>query len=290
MATVHYQHLSPSPDTTEIERVLPALHQVMIAAGWTLEYADADAIGTGTAEDPAWDKEPATNTDAGIVVYRMPEQGAFTRWYARIRPGWAGGVLRSTIRGITIGDEHDGDGNVSGMGGEHVPSVGAVTTNNRNAYVNASEDGFFVGWILGGTTDVVCWVERLRLLDQSVQDALQLQIRFSGHIARLFSHERGVEATGSPLLLVPFSFSTTLVAASGPAYDNPYSDSWLFMGPYTSMGNPLGGLPRLFRMTPTAHTNLGEVFNAYVDGGLKQYQAVHVAFSTTVGHLTLATE
>src|SRR5690606_38531163 len=122
------------------------------AAGWTLEYADSDAIGGSVdPSTPAWDKTPATNTNAGIAVYRMPANGHTTQWFVRVRPGWGGAANRPHMRGMQLGTSHDGSGNLSGGGAELIPDGSSTQLDNREWLAAVSEDGFaFVSPITTG--------------------------------------------------------------------------------------------------------------------------------------------
>src|SRR5690606_32678165 len=103
----------------------------------------SDAIGSSMdPSTPAWDKTPATNTDAGVAVYRMPANDHATQWFVRLRPGWAANTNRPHMRGVTLGTTHDGSGGISGAGSELAPIVTTSQTDSRQVLIACSEDGF----------------------------------------------------------------------------------------------------------------------------------------------------
>ena len=292
MATVQYGEITAATDGALISIVMPLLHTKLLAAGWTLEYVDADAIGSGSAETPAWDKAPVTNTDAGVAVYRMPANGAFTRWYARIRPGWAANTNRPHIRGVTVGSGHAGDGVLTGSTSEIVPSIANAQTDNRQVYVAASEDGFYLNWYAGSSTDATTHVERIRLMDESVQDEVIAFNRFNNFQSAFLSASLGgsnLDFT-SAMSLQTQSSSSVGVNPDAQWAMSLYADTWLFVGPFWPIGDPLTGLPRLWRIAPAMNVAAGTTIQVDVDGGLKTYKVASTPWSNQVGMLVVATE
>src|SRR5690606_17965770 len=123
--TVRYFAAAAGTGSSLLSVWMPKLQELLLDAGWTLEYADSDAIGSSLdPSTPAWDKTPATNTDAGVAVYRMPANDHATQWFVRLRPGWATtNVNRTYMRGVQLGTSHDGSGGISGAGSELAPST-----------------------------------------------------------------------------------------------------------------------------------------------------------------------
>ena len=132
------------------------LHELLLAAGWTLEYANADAIGTGTAASPAFDKAPAANASGGVVIYKMPLNGQQTPWFVRIEPGW-GANAASSFFGIQTGTGQAAGTLQSPGSAVSISSTTAGVTNpNAELYVSTHPDAFmvcitgspFVNWVM----------------------------------------------------------------------------------------------------------------------------------------------
>ena len=284
MATVNFDHAPAATDSSLLSKWMTSLHARLIAAGWTIEYADSDAIGGGSAGTPAWDKSAANNTDAGVAVYRMPANGGLTRWFVRLRPGWAGNVVRPHMRGITIGNTHNGSGTVTGPGGEIVAGTVAIATNSVEFMTAASEDGFLV-FLNAGSNSVLAHVERIRLRS-GVQDELLAINKYStGDLYNVVS-EASVTPNVPLLFLNPQRMN---LSALNVASHSPYLDSNIELGPYTAFGDPLTLPPRLWRMVTPAAFPAGSTYELDIDGGLKMYR---VADSTLVlsGAIAVATE
>src|SRR5690606_34209291 len=104
MATVSgYQYVPGGIDSFTPNAAAAALHDALVAAGWSVEYLDADAIGSGSEEAPAWDKNFSSSSSVGVAVYRMPVNGSLTRWYVKPEFGWGTQSTRAMVRSLTIG-------------------------------------------------------------------------------------------------------------------------------------------------------------------------------------------
>lgn len=289
MATVHYFEAAAATNSSLVSEFMPALHAALIAAGWTLEYADADAIGTSAdPTDPAWDKTPVANTNAGIAVYRMPASAHATRWFVRLRPGWGGSWSWVNFRGFTVGTSHNGAGTVTGGAAEFAPAnVGAVNT-GRPWQVACSEDGMLFHMAAITTAAQTVYMERVRLLDETVQDdviAFSSLVSYSG---ALVSVTAGV---------IPHSHYAAIACTAGlgnpivnSSLHSDYADAWLFCGPYWLFGNPFTGLPRLWRRAQGGNVSPGATVMVDVDGGVKTYQVASLTDDTRMGYFVVATE
>ena len=289
MATVHYFEAAAETGSALLSIWMPKIHELLLGAGWTIEYADADAIGTGSAGEPAWDKTPAVNTDAGVAVYRMPASSHATRWFVRVRPGWAASTARPHMRGLQVGVTHDGSGTLTGGNAEQTPPVTLSQTNNRAWRMNASEDGFFYYAGIGSTTEVVAYVERIRLLDESVQDEVIALNRYALPRGDFVSATAGVTDWEGKYVILAANGALSTSVESIDAFC-PYADAWVFQGPYWLFGNPLTGLPRLWRQAPLSHVRANDSVMVNVDGGLKTYKAFSSEFSAMYGVIVVATE
>jgi hypothetical protein len=143
---------------------------VLKGAGWTLEYADADAITGGTAAAPGWGKAFATGVSAGRVVYRMPATTLTTRWYVEIEILW-GTSLNIFAIGVRTATGVSGAGVLTNPGTQIRPNNSA-TNNSGECIVSASEHGFAIGQALGLSSGYALCVERKRNLAGAQLDDL----------------------------------------------------------------------------------------------------------------------
>lgn len=123
----------------------PALHDLLIAKGWELQYANADAIGTGTATSPKFDKTPATNTSGGRVTYLMPLAGQVNRWTVDIEFRWAGQTSAGVIRTTTAKGVNTVTGVLVEPGRQNGGRVVNTGNNAVEGWMTASEYGFAIG-------------------------------------------------------------------------------------------------------------------------------------------------
>ena len=163
--TIRHHNEPPSSGSNLVSNFMPKLTELLLLAGWTQEWINADAIGTGTTALPAWDKTPANSSDAGIVVFRMPANGLTVQWYVCIVPGWNSPVTEVTFRRMYAANAYAGTGelNSGGVGG-NVPL--ATTTNQQYGHaISVSEDGLIValhGGIGGPAAARAIHFERVR--------------------------------------------------------------------------------------------------------------------------------
>ena len=118
-----------------------ALHDVLITAGWTIVYADADAIGTGSSGSPAWDKTPATTTTAGRTIYEMSAATASVTRYVEIEWRW-GSAVTEWCPIIDLGTGFDGSTAITGGIGARGLTDLSAAINGSDAWVAAHPDGF----------------------------------------------------------------------------------------------------------------------------------------------------
>ncbi len=142
------------------------LHEFLIAKGWEIQWANAAAIGTGTATNPKWDATPTISTSAGIVSYLSPLAGLTNRWTINIELAWgsssvAGAILYTqTAQGINTST-----GMLTNAGRRNGWTMPAFNAGQH--HVTVSEYGFAV---VGAGQ----WhgVERRRLIGNSYVDDL----------------------------------------------------------------------------------------------------------------------
>jgi hypothetical protein len=109
LPTVHYDRIAAATNSSLHSETMPKLHALLVAAGWTVEFINSDAIGTGTSGSPAWDKTPAVSTSCGIAIYSMPLNDHSRAWFVKLEPGWGSSV--------TNGVQHEGHGRYGRVGG-----------------------------------------------------------------------------------------------------------------------------------------------------------------------------
>lgn len=270
--TVRYFEASAGTDSSLLSVWMPKLQELLLDAGWTLEYADADAIGAGSSGSPAWDKTPAVNVDAGVAVYRMPANGHDTQWFVRLRPGWAANTNRPHMRGVTLGTTHDGSGGISGAGSELAPSAATAVTDNRQVLIAASEDGFAL--LLPATSAAVnVIVERARRSDTGAitDDVLALNT-FSGAASVLARAGVGVVHDHPPVVLGGFTNSSSpSTFGAAVSLENHDASDIPIVGPYWLRGHPFFH-GRLAFLVSTGDHNNNTDRDLHIDGGAKTYR------------------
>lgn len=168
---VQYTRITSNPVT--IQQLGQPLHSNLIAAGWTLEYANADAQIGGSGGAPGWGKTPAVDTSAGIVVYRMPASGSLkNRWYAQVEFRWAG-ITSSIQTRLTIAKGVNAStGALTEPGTLCGYDASAQNNNGGDCYVVAYDHGLLVA-INSGSHNYFLGLERRRsLVGQYTDDAV----------------------------------------------------------------------------------------------------------------------
>lgn len=293
LPTIDYSFVSAATNASTIQAVMTKLHAMLVVKGWTIEYADSDAIGGGTGSTPAWDKTPAVNTDAGVVVYRMPANDHATEWYVKIIPMWGSAAVdRLAIRFLQAGTGHSG-GTLTG-GGSGITLAASTATNISNAahHVAVSEDGFAVLWDGVGNTPFAL-VERVRAADGTVTDAVLAMFRINGTGANFrrasYTAAAGEDLVSDTIFLGRVSDSGIMsglnVVVSLASADGSASP---IVGPYLARESMLAAPPRLLNFIAPLDNSLGNTIQQYVDGGAKVYQTGLT--SHTIGHVAIATE
>ncbi|UQN05438.1 hypothetical protein [Deinococcus sp. QL22] len=146
--------------------IMSKLHELLIAKGWEIQWANAAAIGTGTAANPKWDTTPAVSTSAGIASYLMPLAGLTNRWVVTVEMAWAAGsVLIPLFYSTTAQSVSTSTGVMTGAGRRNGGSFGQF--NAGQAHVTVSEYGF-------AFTNAGLWhgVERRRQITNTYSDDL----------------------------------------------------------------------------------------------------------------------
>lgn len=279
--TVRFQDNAPGADVSTVQNVMTALHGHLIASGWTIEYADADAIGTGSAGTPAWDKAPASNTSMGVVVYRMPANDHTNRWFVWIdaRYGSSTALMGYRCRG---GLTHDGSGNVSDGSAELGPAIGVNT--GAGFMMSVSEDFFAIvqyGFATA-TANGLFMVERPRTMAGVVGEGLVcLNYRSAASAVAGFS----LTASGGVLRENVSSFGVLMLGSTSGTSVGVYSSSNMGSagtkdaagetaypcGPYIVSSSGLF-LPRSLMAFCTDDQVAGGIMPVDVDGSVREYK------------------
>lgn len=287
LPTVHYDASGPVfTNSTLVVEWMPRLQTLLFAAGWTINYADADAIGTGSAATPAWDKTPVAGAVAGIAIYTMPANGHATAWAVKISPFWSSTSSSYIGFEVTVGTAWDGGTGLTNPTGVY-RAGGFSTSTTEEWHANASEDGFTV-WLAGNSTSDAWTVnlERLRAFDGTVGDRLALLMWSAGFptknganhggytLSAVIDPTTGEFAATDPVFLARFATTTPTGPPSLLSVDGTGAS---VIGPFP-VGDGLHGPPRLFVLTdPVTYVADSEV-PIYVDGAYKTYQTADVTY------------
>jgi len=287
--TIHYADAAAGTGSGLIANWMKQLDALLVDdAGWERSYVDSDAIGSGSSGAPEWDKTPASNTDAGIAVYRMPANDHDTRWYVRLRPGWGGNANNGHMRGLTVGTTHDGSGGVTGAGSELVPVALSSTTNSQEWQAAVSEDGLALLLNTDATGVVIASIERARRGDTgAVTDEVIACNKANTSTWRLANASAGQVSDAPAMFLLANGIGTV---ATAPSLESRDATAMVLMGPYYPGGHPLWRPGRLWCIASPADVGNGATKTISIDGGPKAYQAAPGSISTTYGIFLVATE
>lgn len=280
------------------------LHDLLLLAGWTLEFANADAIGTGSAGSPNFDKAPAINTSAGVVIYKMPLNGQVTPWYVRLEPTWgtppggiasflgvqtgtgqAGGVLQNPAAAVAFG-----------------LATGSQGNNNSELYVIAHPDAFCV-CLTGGTN--YGWVVSVgRRIDDAGEttDDVSTSLITGGTIT--VTGPAGIDTLGSSVTrsitrgeLQAEKFLVLACPGTSPTvYSQPLStnrdgaETGLPLGPFLRSGG-LASIPRLWYIVADNDSVAGNEQIMFIDGAdRRSIAAASSSAMRTAGRLAFLQE
>ncbi|WP_295818040.1 hypothetical protein [uncultured Deinococcus sp.] len=255
--------------------VMSQLHTTLLAAGWELVYADADAIGTGTASSPAWSKAYASGASIGLAVYRMPAIAGFaTRWCVELNPtyGTAAGVWYMKSRTAT---DSTGAGVLTSPGSVLSNSTSSSTSTSTSTewYVNAYEHGFAIGVHVTGSGWL--WgIERRRTLAGVILDDLVYYacgqsastVTLNGVVSTGYNGATNIRVAGAgeqtPQRWVVFADSSGTTPFTLNRMDGT---STLPQGPFNVTGGT-AGFPRLFSFYPANDASNAIDLTVTVDG------------------------
>ena len=290
LPTVHYHAAAAATNSSLVSVWMPKLQELLFAAGWTIEYADADAIGTGSSSVPAWDKTPEANVDAGIAVYRMPLNGHTTQWFVRVRPGWASNTARLGIHGLQVGTDHN-DGVVSNGGPEMAPTPSTSTATGVEWQLAVSEDGFVL--VIGTLgSHPMFGFERARSADGTVLDDAWGFNKWTnmadGYESRHVTAAAGSVNVNPPFALLPHEIGH--VGSNLTSAESQDATRVIVLGPYMPGGSSLFAPPRLYVIASPADVDGSAERSINVDGGNKAYKAMSSAALPSSGIILVAIE
>lgn len=274
---VNFRTANGQPST--VQNIYTTLHAVLILAGWELVYADADAIGTGTASTPAWSKAPAINTTAGTVIYRMPATSGFaTRWCVEIKPAWLGGVDRQRLQ-IRLGDGFAANAlvNPGAVAEAGAGSSSSANTTSTEWYVSAYEHGFLVMTSSVGSSGFLLALERRRRLDDTILDDAVTYLGAYISSGALFGTvqiaggaTRTRLAQGGEIDPAAWAVLKTGANAAPGTLNRMDGATGIPAGPFSLSGG-MAGFPRLFMLTVPNDTPVNVDATRFVDGANHAY-------------------
>jgi hypothetical protein len=145
-----------------LQQVGQAIHAALIGAGWTIAYADSDAITGGTASSPGWGKTAAINTIAGRATYQMPVTPFATRWFVDIELYW-GTLATAYSVSVKTATGCSGAGVLANPGTPVRPSPTSAINSGEFVFC-ASPNGFALGICLTASGGYAICAERRRNL------------------------------------------------------------------------------------------------------------------------------
>jgi len=291
LPTITYDRDGANTDASTVQAVMTKLHTMLLSKGWTIEYADASAVGSGSSGSPAWDTTPASNTDAGTVVYQMPANDHDTPWYIKITAKWGSAPADDWCFTFAQAGTGHSSGTLSGGGSGVTRSVSNGDVTSLGHEMAVSEDGLFI--LLDGSTSssVFLLIERVRDADGTVSDEVFIMVKnntSSASIAWAFYSAATGEDTTSDIAVIGRVVSNwTTLSGAGSLLSADGASSAL-VGPYPTRRANLGAPPRLACLVSTYDASLDSNIQLNVDGGAKTY---HVTTnSQSHSYLAVATE
>lgn len=294
---VQYERITANPVTVQL--LGTKLHEKLTAAGWTLEYADADAQIGGVGGAPGWGKAPAANTSAGKAVYRMPASGSFNRWYVQVEFLWGSATTAIGMKVTTAKGVNASTGALTEAGTTCGYTAGSQNNNSGDNYVVANENGFLLG--LNSTAGFFLGVERRRSLTaQYLDDAVIYASPGTGLTVVGFSTAANVAVNLSRSWSAGEYGSQPLGALVGlqgsnnvalPTTYNAQGNATGYPAGYFSTSGGLAGMLRLLMLwLPNDAPALGNQ-NVRIDGADRIYFAVSSGgIAPGSGRLAVATQ
>lgn len=290
LPTIIYDADSPGTNASIIAVIGPKLHSMLLSAGWSIEYADSDAIGGGSAGSPAWDKSYSSGALAGTVVYRMPANDHDTEWFVKFSLGWGTAADRVTPRFLQCGTGHDGSGTLTGGGTGITMSASTGSPASLGHIISVSEDGFATWWDGNVTTGALLMVERVRAADGTVTDDMLALAKPNSNVLyrRAYTAAGGEDTLSDIIVLGRLTDGATISTSAVASAVSADGSASVIVGPYLTRQALLAAPPRLLNFVAVSDAVAGATIQQGVDGDAKTYRVG--AASMTVGYVAIATE
>lgn len=277
------------------------LHDLLLLAGWTLEFANTDAIGTGSAGSPNFDKAPAVNTSAGVVIYKMPLNGQVTPWFVRLEPKWASPGLSGFL------DVQTGTGQAAGVLQNPGSAVvfGASNSGVNTAselYVSAHPDALLV--CLTGSASNSWLMSVGRRIDEAGETKDDVNVSLIAATGVTVAGPAGIDTLGSSVTrsitrgeLQAEKFLVLACPGTSPTvYSQPLStnrdgaETGLPLGPFLRSGG-LASIPRLWYIVADNDSVAGNEQIMFIDGAdRRSIAAASSSAMRTAGRLAFLQE
>lgn len=295
-----------SGNATNAQAIGTNFHTVATAAGWSLEHADAVAIGGGDAANPAWDGTVSAAGDSyGKVIYKMPEPtqaeqdaGITTQWLVQVELVAAGGTTPTgVIPKIATGKSH-----TNGVLDDAGTAVTLANSNNADSMATAdfhiNADTHRLALVVGGNYGYAIAVERQRTLGGVTRDPVAIagvgdfytwvgmpSGKYGGAIVRDAAFEEYGEAKWCGI--GEFGSNNLSKASSLAANGN---QSGLPVGPLLNSGG-IAGMLESFVLMPEGDTAAGATQNIRYGEHVYAYKALSAAdaaFCPSLGTFCIA--
>jgi len=261
MPTVNWSRADAATNSSLPSVVMQALVAAATAQGWTVDYADTNAIGTGSSGNPKFDTVAYSSAaSVGIMILKMPAGAFSTRWLVKVEALWGtstgawqiklttataqtGGALTDPGTTIIMGSVSTNVSNLEYWVGAHInevvislPQYWAVVIGRKRTLGGQTLDDNGVLALGGGTGYTTGFPAPINTA-QPVGGLCLVRNVSQGEYTAAYALNWG-SATGTAIYNGP----VTLTDASG-SYGYPVGPFW--------MGNGPGGFPRLLGVFPT---------------------------------------
>lgn len=304
LPTVEFDQVAAGTGSSLVSNFMTRLQARMFAVGWTIMYANSDAIGGGSSSVPAWDKTPANTTSAGRAIYRMPSNDHSRQWYVQLELGWGTNSTNNHQFKITIGTGWDTVDALTGAGSTITYEAGSSSSANVEFLVAASEDGF--AFVYASASQAGRWVlvERARDFDGTVGDDL-IVMGYAAQITAGYFPDSHAPTYGCVRYRASdgFQYAANRIMLLGPlggigafgglnnhgTTTSPDGETNVPIGPINASGG-VAGLPRLIQAVLGNDAVANTDHPVLIDGGVKLYRAPVTTFGSLGGPVFLVAQ
>ncbi len=285
LPTIRHHRAATGTDSALLSVWMTKLQELLFLAGWTVEFANADAIGTGSAAIPAWSMAPVPNTDAGIAVYRMPANGHSVPWFVRLTPGWALSTDRGHMRSAQVGRTHTtgtiGEGNAN-----HAAHIITTQTKDSGFMVSVSEDGMALYLNSSAAAGAHAFlVERVRNNAGTVMPGVVMMTSSGGTSGNKVSSVTpdGVAILDGVLnrtLALAVSSGSGVLSTSSVSTKDAAGESAAISGPFFESYVGLTSPPRLMMLVGSLDGAQDAIVPVEIDGAIRDYRCANASSSS----------